>query len=231
AVAALQFLRRPFRHEVEPAGRLIHVSAGASGFVPLGAVPPAFVRMLLMAEDAGFFGHPGIDVAEIPAAWAENLERGRFKRGASTITQQLARNLFLSRDKTYGRKMEEAALALALDAAVPKARLLEIYLNVIEWGPGVYGLGPAARHYFGKAPSQLTTREMAFLVCLVPSPVRYHSAHRAGQAGPGMTQLMDNLLAKMHAAGALDDDGYAQALSDVLVFAPEEGEATARTAG
>jgi hypothetical protein len=230
ALEALQFLRRPFRFEAQPASLRINVGAGAPDFVPLSEVPPLFVRMLLVSEDAGFFGHPGVDVAEIPAAWAENVERGRFARGASTITQQLARNLFLSREKSYARKVEEAALALVLDAAVPKARILEIYLNVIEWGPGLYGLGPAARHYFGKHPSQLTAKEMAFLVCLVPSPVRYHVAHRMGHVGPGMEQLVQNLLARLRSLDALSEEDYQRAAAEELFFAPEPGLA-ARTTG
>jgi len=221
AERALAFLNHPFRHAPQPSGTRIDVSAGAPDFVPLAEVPSLFVRMLLLSEDAGFFGHPGIDVAEIPAAWTANAERGAFARGASTITQQLARNLFLARDKSYGRKLEEAALALMLDAAVPKTRILEIYLNVIEWGPDLHGLAPAAWHYFGKHPSQLTTKEMAFLVCLVPSPVRYHSAHRAGHVGPGMEQLMQNLLAKMRARDGLGEDEYERARYEELVFRPE----------
>src|SRR6185503_3344311 len=100
AVRAFQFLRQPFRYAPEETpGRSIEVGAGAPSFVPLGEVPPLFVRALLVSEDAGFFGHPGIDVAEIPVAWAENEERGTAARGASTITQQLVKNLFLSKDK------------------------------------------------------------------------------------------------------------------------------------
>jgi len=222
AVRAFQFLRAPFRYVPDDApGQAIQVGPGAPSFIALEEVPPLFVRALLISEDAGFFGHPGIDVAEIPVAWAENEERGTSARGASTITQQLVKNLFLSRDKSYGRKLTEAALALMVDAAVPKSRLLEIYLNVIEWGPGLHGLGPAADHYFGKAPPALTVKEMAFLICLIPSPVRYHQAHLAGHPGPGMDLLMANLLAKLHSVGALSDAEYDDAMEEELAFAPE----------
>jgi membrane peptidoglycan carboxypeptidase len=149
------------------------------------------------------------------------VERGTSARGASTITQQLVKNLFLSNDKSYGRKIEEAALALLVDSGVPKARILEIYLNVIEWGPNLYGLVPAARHYFGKTPGELTPREMVFLICLIPSPVRYHQAHLAGRVGPGMDQLIANLLAKLRSLDALTDDGYFDALTEELQFRPE----------
>ena len=222
----LEFLRRPFRyHPPDTEGITLDVRDGSPDFIRLSDVPPLFLRTLLISEDAGFYGHPGIDVAEIPHAWATNVERGTSARGASTITQQLVKNLFLSTDKSYGRKIEEAALALLVDAGVPKTRILEIYLNVIEWGPGLYGLVPAARHYFGKTPGELTPREMVFLICLIPSPVRYHQAHLAGQAGPGMEQLMANLLAKLRTTGALSEREYQSALEETLSFRPETAEA------
>jgi penicillin-binding protein 1A len=225
-IEKMQFLNRPFRFEPPGTGASIEVRAGAADFVAIDAVPAAFLAALLLSEDAGFYGHPGVDLAEIRAAWETNAARGRPSRGGSTITQQLVKNLFLSREKSYGRKMEEAALALLVDAALPKRRILEIYVNVIEWGPGLYGLAPAARHYFGKPADALTPKEMAFLVCLIPSPVRYHQAHAAGRAGPGMEQLMANLLAKLRSVGALAEDDYEAALAEDLRFAPEGGSAS-----
>jgi hypothetical protein len=223
-VAALEFLRRPFRFMPGDDPRVpVDVLPGAPDFVALRDVPPLLLRALLVSEDAGFYGHPGVDVAEIPVAWAENAEREGPPRGASTITQQLAKNLFLSAERTYGRKLSEAALALVLDAAVPKERLLEIYVNVIEWGPGFRGLVPAARHYFGKSPAELTAKEIAFLVCLIPSPVRYHHAHTAGRLGPGMDQLVRNLLAKLRSVDAISEEEYLGSLEETLAFRPEDG--------
>jgi penicillin-binding protein 1A len=228
----LEFLRRPFRFRPPDAeGVTLDVREGAADFIPLGRVPPLFLRALLISEDAGFYGHPGVDVAEIPVAWAANVERGTPARGASTITQQLVKNLFLSRDKSYGRKLEEAALALLVDAAVPKWRLLEIYVNVIEWGPSLFGLVPAARHYFGKAPADLSPKEMAFLVCLIPSPVRYHQAHVTGHLGPGMEQLVSNLLAKLRSVDAIDEGQYREALAEELQFRPESASGDALATG
>jgi penicillin-binding protein 1A len=225
-IEKLQFLNRPFRYEPPGSGASIVVRAGEPDFISIAAVPPLFLDALLLSEDAGFYGHPGVDVAEMRAAWADNVERGTLARGGSTITQQLVKNLFLSREKSYGRKMEEAALALLVDAALSKRRILEIYLNVIEWGPGLYGLAPAARHYFGKAPAALTPKEIAFLVCLIPSPVRYHQAHSAGRAGPEMEQLMANLLAKLRSVEAIGEEDYAAALDEALRFAPEGAAAS-----
>src|SRR5204862_7330451 len=106
-----------------------------------------------------------------------------------------------------------------------------IYVNIIEWGPNLFGLLPAARHYFGKSPAELTPREMAFLVCVIPSPVRYHEAHAAGHLGPGMEQLVASLLAKVRSVGALDDDHYYDALTEELQFQPESAPVTAAEAG
>jgi penicillin-binding protein 1A len=221
-VQALSYLRAPFLyHPASSPGVEVDVRDGAPDFISIDAVPPLFQKALLVSEDAGFPHHPGIDLAEIVAAWAENSEDGHRIRGASTITQQLVKNLFLSNEKTYARKLKEAALALMVDAVVPKARLLEIYVNIIEWGPGLHGLVPAARHYFGKQTAELTPKEIAFLVCLIPSPVRYHQAHEAGKIGPGMEQLVRNLLAKLRSVDALDEDRYERALREELQFAPE----------
>ena len=230
--AKFEFLRRPFRYTPgEPDGVKLDLREGAPDFIPLAQVPPLLLRALLISEDAGFYGHHGIDVAEIPVAWAANVEKGTSARGASTITQQLVKNLFLSKDKSYGRKLEEAALALLVDAAVPKPRILEIYLNVIEWGPNLYGLVPAARHYFGKVPAELTPKEMAFLVCVIPSPTRYHQAHPTGRLGPGMEQLTANLLAKLRSVDAISEDEYAQALGEEIQFRPEGGDLEPGVAG
>jgi membrane peptidoglycan carboxypeptidase len=226
-VAALSYLRAPFTYRPAGApGVVVELRDGAPDFIPIDAVPPLFQKALLVSEDAGFSGHAGIDLVEIVAAWVENGEDGRRLRGASTITQQVVKNLLLSSERTYGRKLKEAALALMVDAVVPKSRLLEIYVNIVEWGPRLYGLVPAARHYFGKRPDQLTPKEMAFLVCLIPSPVRYHQAHGAGKIGPGMEHLVRNLLAKLRSVDAIGEEEYQQALAEDLAFVPEGAEPT-----
>ena len=128
--------------------RPIDVSLASPDFIALRDVPPLFVRTLLLAEDAGFYGHRGIDLRELPSALLTNWSRGGAARGASTITQQLAKNLFLSRDKQLGRKLQELAITFLLESALGKDRILEIYLNIIEWGPDLRGLRPAARQLF-----------------------------------------------------------------------------------
>jgi len=111
------------------------------------------------------------DLRELPTALLTDWSRGGAARGASTITQQLAKNLFLSRNKKLGRKLEELAITFLLESALRKDRILEIYLNIIEWGPDLRGLRPAARTYFGCEPQALTPAEMAFLVVIIPGPI------------------------------------------------------------
>ncbi len=216
---ALARLQAPFVHSTEAFdGRVVTIAVwpDSPDFVPLKDVPPLFLRALLIAEDASFYRHPGIDLSELPAAMAKNVSQGAFVRGASTISQQLAKNLFLSKKKTVGRKLEEAALALLLDATLGKERLLEIYLNVVEWGPGVYGLRPAAHHYFAVEPSALTPKQMVFLVSLLPGPVKYQRSFEGGVPTPFFDGLMATLLGKLVSVGALSETEYAAALAAPL---------------
>lgn len=199
--------------------RPIDVSLASPDFIALHDVPPLFVRTLLLAEDTGFYGHRGIDLRELPAALLTNWSRGGAARGASTITQQLAKNLFLSRDKQIGRKLQELAITFLLESALGKNRILEIYLNIIEWGPDLRGLRPAARSYFGREPQALTPAEMAFLVAIIPGPIKYQSSFAHGTPGPGLRSLIDELLAKLRSVDAISEEEYRQALNEPIVVA------------
>jgi hypothetical protein len=216
---SIERLKGPFDYQAQSrdgAVTLVRVGPDSPDFIPLADVPPLFVRMLLIGEDANFYGHPGIDLKEIPVALASDLATGTFARGASTISQQVAKNLFLSRERTVSRKLQELALALLLDSSLGKSRLLEIYVNVIEWGPRLYGLRPAARHYFDEEPGELTPKQMAFLVALVPGPLKYQRSFADGTPTPFLEGRMATLLAKLNSVGALSDEEYEQALADPL---------------
>jgi hypothetical protein len=199
--------------------RPIDVSPASPDFIALRDVPPLFVRTLLLSEDAGFYGHRGIDLRELPTALLTDWSRGGAARGASTITQQLAKNLFLSRDKQLGRKLQELAITFLLESALGKDRILEIYLNIIEWGPDLRGLRPAARSYFGREPRALTPGEMAFLVAIIPGPIKYQSSFAHGTPGPGLRSLIDELLTKLRAVDAIGEEEYRQALGQPVVVA------------
>lgn len=141
--------------------------------VPLDRISPYLRRAVVEAEDARFYDHWGFDWQAMREALFKNARRGRIAAGGSTLTQQLAKNLFLSPDKNFLRKAQEAVLAFRLELALDKDRILELYLNVAEWGQGVFGAEEAARRYFGVSASALTARQAALLAAMLPSPLRY----------------------------------------------------------
>jgi len=142
-------------------------------WVPLSRISPHLQRAVIVAEDASFFVHEGFDWEGIRDAAMYNLEAGEMKRGGSTITQQLAKNLYLSSERSLLRKAREALITRSLEHRLPKHRILELYLNVAEWGRGVYGAEAAARHHFEKSADDLTEEEAAWLAAILPSPQRY----------------------------------------------------------
>lgn len=142
-------------------------------WVPLSRISPHLPRAVIAAEDASFFIHEGFDWEGIKDAAMHNLEAGEMKRGGSTITQQLAKNLYLSSERSLLRKAREALITRSLEHGLTKERILELYLNVAEWGRGVYGAEAAARHHFGKSALNLTQDEAAWLAAILPSPQRY----------------------------------------------------------
>jgi monofunctional biosynthetic peptidoglycan transglycosylase len=127
---------------------------------------------VIVAEDASFYQHDGFDWEGIREAAARNIETGRLARGGSTITQQLAKNLYLSTDKNLLRKVNEAWITWSLERHLTKKRILEIYLNVVEWGDGIYGAEAAARHHFGKHAANLTLSEATLLAAILPAPLK-----------------------------------------------------------
>ena len=142
-------------------------------WVPYGAISIYAKQAVIAAEDAGFNDHDGVDWEAIEKAARDNLRKGRVHRGGSTITMQLAKNLFLSANRSYLRKAQEFIITGMLEVVLDKRRILEIYLNVAEWGVGVFGIEAASRHYFGVSASQLDSAQAAWLASILPSPKRY----------------------------------------------------------
>jgi monofunctional biosynthetic peptidoglycan transglycosylase len=153
--------------KVNPGARLQYV------WVPYQRISVQLKRAMIAAEDARFVEHEGFDWEGIQHAIDKNLKKGRVVAGGSTISQQLAKNLFLSGDRSYWRKGEEALITVMLEAILDKRRIFEIYLNVIEWGTGVFGSEAAARHYFGTSAAQLDVEQAARLAAMTPNPRRY----------------------------------------------------------
>ncbi len=141
--------------------------------VPLSRIAPAMQRAAIVAEDARFWEHDGVDWDAMRGAMEKNLEKGALKVGGSTITQQLAKNLYLSPARTPWRKLREFAIARRLERALPKKRILELYLNIIEFGPRTFGIEAAAQRYMGKSARDLSREEAATLAAVIPSPRIY----------------------------------------------------------
>jgi monofunctional glycosyltransferase len=142
-------------------------------WVPYERISAQLKRAVITAEDARFAEHEGVDWEAIEKAYKDNIKRGRPARGGSTITQQLAKNLFLSPERSYVRKAQELCITFMIEAFWDKSRILEVYLNVVEWGEGVFGAEAAARHYFGVAAAQLGAEQSARLAAFLPNPKRY----------------------------------------------------------
>ena len=159
-------------------------------------ISPHLKRAIIAAEDAKFVDHEGFDWDGIQKAVEKNQRRGKVVAGGSTISQQLAKNLFLSPSKTPWRKAEEAAITLMLETAWSKRRIFEVYLNVVEWGNGVFGAEAAARHYFNVSAAQLGPEQAAKLAAMLPNP-RFYDRNRNA---PGLLKKSGIILSRMGAA-------------------------------
>jgi monofunctional biosynthetic peptidoglycan transglycosylase len=142
-------------------------------WAPLARISPYVVKAVIIAEDDKFWSHEGFDFDAIQKAVEKDLKKKQFKAGGSTISQQLAKNLYLTPAKNPVRKIKEAILTWRLERNLSKRRIIELYLNVAEWGDGIFGIEAAARHYFSKSAADLTAREAAQLAVALPSPLRY----------------------------------------------------------
>lgn len=176
-------------------------------WVPLKSISSYAKWAIVLSEDWSFYQHDGIDVNQIKAALEEMVSGDRF-RGASTITQQMVKNVYLSEDRTLWRKLHEFILAYKVEKVLSKERILEIYLNCIEYGPDIYGIKNAAHHYFRKHPSSLNARESAFLAMLLPSPKRYYISYRNKKLTKFARQRIEAILVKLRMGKVISKDQY-----------------------
>jgi len=191
---------------------------GTADWTPLDAISPFMQIAVLTTEDGAFYSHRGYSPAAIRASIVANLKAGRFVRGASTLTMQLAKNLFLSRDKTLSRKIEELVLTDYLEQIFTKEELMELYLNVVELGPSIYGVTTAADYYFGRTPGELTLPEAFFLATLLPSPIRYSRMHERDTVPDGWMRNIDSLITIAHKRGNVTDADLEDATHEPIVF-------------
>jgi len=173
------------------------VGAPPAGWTRIGDIAKPAMGAVVVSEDWAFFSHDGFDANQLKDAIKEDIAERKFSRGASTITMQVVKNVFLSQEKTLYRKAKEFVLAIRLDAHVSKRKTLEVYFNIAEWGEGIFGIGAASRKYFAKSPAELTPKEGAFLAMLLPSPKRYSQSFRDGRLTPYAAKTVRAILDKM----------------------------------
>ena len=222
----MDYLKLPFEYiwtNEDGSTRKIFVGERNHDFTPISLIPDHLIWAVVVSEDAGFFVHKGVDFQELDAAVKDNIKKHKL-RGGSTIPQQLAKNLFLNRDKTLLRKFREVLLAIELDAALSKERLLEIYFNIIEWAPGIFGISQAAYYYFGKAPFELTPLESAYLASVIPGPAKYHFMFLTKNVTENWYKSLYRILNIMNETGHLSTDDYFEALKQSIVFRENEEE-------
>lgn len=191
----------------------------SASWASLSEISPYMVAAVLTTEDGRFWTHDGFNLREIRRALIRDLEEGWPRFGASTVTMQLARNLYLFRGRTAARKLQEAVLTWYLESHLSKEQILALYLNVIEFGPRLYGIRAAAMHYFGRSPGDLSPREAVFLAKLLPNPVgRHESTYERGELSPRWQGMIDRTLAVMLERGHLSEEEYRAAREEPIVF-------------
>jgi len=211
--------RKPFRRWViGPAGERVEVESGpgTAGWVPFGAISPFMQTAVLTTEDSGFRRHGGFDMEAIRNSIRENLRKGRFVRGASTLSMQLAKNLYLDRGKTVSRKLQELVFTTYLEQELTKDQILELYLNVVEFGPMIYGIGPAARYYFNTSASDLSLAQALYISSILPNPKQQHFAV-GGEVSPGWMNFLRKLMQTAHKRDWITDEELETGLRETVV--------------
>jgi hypothetical protein len=220
-------LKDEFEHFVEvEQGRWESFEIGPSNpeFVPLDQISPHVINSIMSTEDSAFYQHRGFIPREFQTATITNLKGCDYKYGASSITMQLVKNVLLTNEKTLGRKLQELFLTWHVENTLTKDRILEIYLNAIEYGPGLYGIGPAARGYFGKAAKDLNPVEAAFFSSILPDPKGRYRQYCAGAPTKWTTGKIERILAIMLKRNRLSQEDYDQAIATPLVFVKDGNE-------
>ncbi len=198
---------------------------GTPSWVSRFGVSKNMETALLICEDAGFWRHHGFDEEAIKNSIRDNFKAGRFIRGASTLSMQLAKNLYLSHKKNLSRKLEEAVLTMLLEQELTKDQILELYLNVVEFGPGIYGIGPAARHYFNTTAARLSLGQALYIASILPNPRLQHFG-ADGKVTPGWMAYLRKLMRIAYRIHRVTDDeldaGLAEDVTFGVPYAPAE---------
>jgi hypothetical protein len=190
-------------------------------------IPHAMEVAVLVCEDGGFYRHHGFDFRAMESAMKDDIRAGRFVRGASTISMQLAKNLYLGKEKTLSRKIEEALLTMLLEAKLTKKELMELYLNVVELGPGIYGIGEAAKYYFDEDARELSLAQALYLASILPDPTRQHF-EPDGSLNPRWTAYLRKLMHIARRVDRISDEELEAGLAEEIAFRKGNGESGPR---
>jgi membrane peptidoglycan carboxypeptidase len=217
----LKRFERPFLHTVfEPDGTVYEMETGpgSAAWTPIELISPFMTQAAIAHEDGRFLSHHGFAEPEIARALARNLQAKAFRFGASTITMQLVKNLFLHRDKLLSRKVQEAFIVWWLEQHWDKRRILEMYLNVIEYGPALYGIRAASLHYFGQIPLDLTPAQAAFFASILPSPKTFHEHYEKGALSASMKNRVAAFLQHLFSRQRIDEEALKFGLEELNAF-------------
>jgi membrane peptidoglycan carboxypeptidase len=195
----------------------IQSGPGAPNWVPYPRIPKSMEIAVLVCEDGGFHRHRGFDFRAIEKAIKEDVLAGRFVRGASTISMQLAKNLYLGSEKTLSRKIQEAFLTMLLEQQLTKQELMELYLNVVELGPGIYGIQAAADHYFDSDATELTLGQALYLASILPDPTRQHF-QPDGSLSPRWAAYLRKLMGIAHKFERITDEELEAGLAEEIAY-------------
>lgn len=187
-------------------------------WVDVKTIPKKVYGAFIVSEDWEFFHHQGFDLPQMQGALLEDLKTGSFKRGGSTITQQVVKNLFLNQEKSLIRKYKELVLSTELEETYDKYKILELYLNIAEMGQGIFGIELAAQFYFKKHAKDLRPKEAAFIAMLLPSPKRYSVSFRKKELTKYAARIVDSILTKMEKGGFISEEMLNAELSTPLGF-------------
>lgn len=220
-MADLSRFAKPFVHSVtEPDGTVFEMETGPGtpNWTPIEAMSPFFVNAVLVHEDPQFFNHHGFSPVNIRNALVRDLRERRYAVGASTISMQLVKNIFLHREKTLARKVQEVLLTWWTERVMEKRDILELYLNVIEYGPGIYGIRNAAQHYWNRLPAELSPGEGVFLATILPNPKKFHSFYDKNAISSGWQSNMRKMLQRLNERGNYDKEATDYGLQELEHF-------------
>lgn len=196
----------------------VNLCPGSNDYVPIAQISPFLQKAVVMSEDASFFTHQGFDWEELEKSAQENWEKGTYRRGGSTISQQLAKNMFLSGEKSLIRKGLEGLITAKIEKTLSKKEILERYLNVVQFGKDIFGVKKASRYYFQKSPSELDPLDAAFLAMLLPSPVKYASSYHKKSLTAFARKRIHRILADLEKTGKITAAEYEAALAKMETY-------------